>query len=59
MTVELEFRRPNGALGRYRAVVRATGEVETLASSGDPKRVTVKQYEATRLTLLEGSKTCS
>lgn len=53
VTVELEFRRPNGEHGRYRAVVRATGEIETLASSGDPKRVTVTQYEAAQLTLLE------
>ena len=53
VTVELTFTRKDGSSGSYEAVVACTGEVETLASSGSAPRVSVKQYDVTRLELRE------
>jgi hypothetical protein len=53
VTVELTFVRQDGTEGSYEAVVSCTGHVETLASSGDAPRVSVKQYVVTRLELKE------
>lgn len=52
VTVQLAFVRQDGTRGIYEAVVACAGTAETLASSGDAPRVTVKQYEVTRLKLL-------
>lgn len=53
VTVALEFVRKDGTAGGYEAIVVATGEVETLASSGPAPHVWVKQYKVTRLELKE------
>ncbi len=53
VTIELAFTRPDGSTGVYEAAVSASGEVETLASSGSGPRVWVKQYGVTRLERLD------